>query len=168
VQRGRTSSAALGLPQGTPVAPGTLVQAKLSASYEVDLFGRVSSAVSAARADVTGSEATYRSVLLALQADVAQTYFQLRGTDAEIALLREIVQSREESVRIYRRRVELGDIGELDLERAQTVLSNTRADVIAAERLRGWLEHALAVLLGRVRDRSGPSSIRCRTRWRCP
>ncbi|TFV93025.1 efflux transporter outer membrane subunit, partial [Oxalobacteraceae bacterium OM1] len=113
------------------------------------LFGRVASNVGAAQADAAGSEATFRSVLLALQADVAQTYFRLRAADAELAFLNETVRLREENVRINQRRFDLGDIGELDLARAKTELSTTRADAIALERQRAQLEHALAVLLGK-------------------
>lgn len=148
-QRARASTVALGLPQGARVAPATAWQGGLTASYEVDLFGRIAGNVSAAQADAAASEATYRSVLLALQADVAQTYFRLRAADAELALLNRTVGLREENVRINQRRYELGDIGELDLTRARTELATTRADAIALERLRAQLEHALAVLLGK-------------------
>lgn len=148
-QRGRASALSLGLPQGTPVAPVTAWQGRLTASYEVDLFGRVSANVSAAQADADASEATYRSVLLALQADVAQTYFRLRATDAELAFLNETVRLRAENVRINQRRYDLGDLGELDLARSKTELATTRSDAIALERQRAQLEHALAVLLGR-------------------
>jgi multidrug efflux system outer membrane protein len=148
-QRGRASAASLGLAPGAPVAPATVWQARLTASYEVDLFGRVGNNISAAQADAAASEATYRSVLLALQADVAQTYFRLRATDAELALMRETVGTREENVRINQRRYEVGDLGELDLARAKTELSTARADAIALERQRAQLEHALAVLLGK-------------------
>jgi outer membrane protein, multidrug efflux system len=148
-QRGRASDVSLGLPQGTPVRPVTAWQGKLTASYEVDLFGRVANNVSAAQADAAASEATYRSVLLALQADVAQTYFRERALDAELALLNETVRLREENVRINQRRYDLGDLGELDLARAKTELSTTRSDAIALERQRAQLEHALAVLLGK-------------------
>lgn len=148
-RRGRSSPASLGLPEGTPVSPASIYQARLSASYEVDLFGRVSSNVSAARADAQASEASVRSVLLALQADVAQTYFRLRAADAELALLRETVRLREENVRINQRRYELGDLGELDLVRARTEMETTRSEAIALERQRAQLEHALALLLGR-------------------
>ncbi len=149
LQRDRPSSVSLREPAGTPVAPLTSWQAKLSASYEVDLFGRVANNVSAAQADAAASQATWHSVLLALQADVAQTYFRLRALDAELALLRQTVHLREENVRINQRRFDLGDLGELDLARAKTELATTRADAIALERQRAQLEHALAVLLGR-------------------
>ena len=148
-QRGAASSASLGLPQGSPVATNNLFQASLGASYEIDLFGRVASNVSAAQADAAASEATFRSVLLALQADVAQTWFRLRAADTELGLLRDTVRLREENVRINARRFELGDIGELDLARARTELATTTSEAIAMERSRAQLEHALAILLGK-------------------
>lgn len=148
-QRARASDVALGLPQGTATAPVTAWQAKLTASYEVDLFGRVAGSINAAQADAAASEALYRSVLLALQADVAQNYFRLRGADAEQALLDETVRLREENVRINQRRFDLGDLGELDLQRAKTELATTRSEALGVQRQRAQFEHALAVLLGK-------------------
>jgi len=149
VQRARASASSLGLPEGAPVAPSTAWQGRLTASYEVDLFGRVGNNVNAAQADAAASEATFRSVLLVLQADVAQTYFRLRATDAELAFLNETVRLREENVRINQRRFDLGDLGELDLARSKTELATTRSEAIALERQRAQSEHALAVLLGK-------------------
>jgi multidrug efflux system outer membrane protein len=148
-QRGRSSPLSLGLPQGTPVAPATTYNANLTASYEVDLFGRVSSNVSAARNDAASVEATYRSVLLSVQADVAQTYFRLRATDAELETLNRTVQTREENVKVNQRRFDLGDIGEFDLSRAKTELATARAEAIGLQRQRVTTEHALAVLMGK-------------------
>ncbi|NGZ83620.1 efflux transporter outer membrane subunit [Duganella aceris] len=148
--RQQQSNVALGLPAGAPVtAPGNVFQANLTASYEVDLFGRVSSNVSAARNDAASIEATYRSVLLSVQADVAQTYFRLRATDAELDTLNRTVQTREENVKVNQRRFDLGDIGEFDLARAKTELATTRAEAIGLQRQRVTTEHALAVLLGK-------------------
>ncbi|KQW96468.1 RND transporter [Massilia sp. Root418] len=148
-QRALSSPTQAGLPPGTPMSPHTSYTARLTASYEVDLFGRVSSGVAAARNDAATAEAAYRSVLLALQADVAQAYFRLRATDAELATLARTVQTREENVQVNQRRFDLGDIGEFDLARARTELSSTRADAIGLQRQRATTEHALAVLLGR-------------------
>jgi len=130
-------------------APGTTYSAHLTASYEVDLFGRVASNVAAARNDAEGSLATYRSVLLSLQADVAQAYFRLRATDAELDTLAETVRLREENVKVNQRRFDHGDIGEFDLSRAKTELATTRAEAIGLQRQRATVEHALAVLLGK-------------------
>jgi multidrug efflux system outer membrane protein len=148
-QRGRVSPLSLGLPDGTAVAPANAYQAKLSASYELDLFGRVGASVSAAQADAAGSEATYKSVLLALQADVAQTYFRIRALDAELATLARNVDLRAQSVKVSQSRFDNGDIGEFDLVRAKAELASARSEAIGLERQRVQLEHALAVLLGK-------------------
>ncbi|MGO4382081.1 efflux transporter outer membrane subunit [Pseudoduganella sp. RAF53_2] len=160
-QRGQQSPTELGLPAGTSVSPSTAYSARLTASYEVDLFGRVSSDVAAARNDAATVEANYRSVLLSLQADVAQTYFKLRATDAELDTLAETVRLREENVKINQRRFDLGDIGEFDLTRAKTELSTTRAEAIGLQRQRVTTEHALAVLLGKpaASYSAGPSPL---------
>ena len=134
---------------GNAAAPRTSYSASLSASYEVDLFGRVGANIEAARQDAGASEAGYRSVLLSLQADVAQTWFRLRALDAELATVDSALRLREESVRVNQRRFDLGDIGEFDLTRAKTELSATRAEAIGLQRQRTNAEHALAVLLGR-------------------
>jgi len=148
-QRGRASALEANLPQGSAVAPRTTYNASLSASYEVDLFGRVSSNVAAARQDAGAVEANYRSVLLSLQADVAQAWFRLRALDAELETLAQTVRLREESVGVNQRRFDLGDIGEFDLTRARTELATTRLEAVGLQRQRATTEHALAVLLGR-------------------
>ncbi|WLI90908.1 efflux transporter outer membrane subunit [Massilia sp. R2A-15] len=149
--RGVQVGAGVGAHRGASptVAQATSYQAKLTASYEVDLFGRIGAGVSAAQADAAGSEATYKSVLLALQADVAQTYFRLRSTDAELATLAKSVDLRAQSVKGNQSRFDNGDIGEFDLVRAKADLAAARAEAIGLQRQRVQLEHALAVLLGK-------------------
>lgn len=148
--RGRSSDAALGVPQGTKVPTSNFFQAGLSASYEVDLFGRVANNVNATKADANATEATYRSVLLALQANVAQTYYRVRESDAEFALLKETVRLREDNVKFAQSRFNAGDISEIDLLRARTERATAQSDAIGIERQRAVAEHALAVLLGRA------------------
>lgn len=133
-----------------PQAPAaTQWRGLVTVSYEVDLFGRVSDGIAAARGDYEALQAAYFSVQLALQADVAQTYFALREADEELELLRDTLRLREASVRLLARRFDLGDISELDLARALTELETTRSEAIALERRRAQIEHALALLLGR-------------------
>ena len=147
-QRTRPSAREAGLPPGTGVAPVSTYTASLSASYEVDLFGRVAAGVQAARQDAGAVEASYRSVLLSLQADVAQTWFRLRALDAELDTVERAVRLRAESVAVNQRRFDLGDIGEFDLARARTELAASRAEAVGLQRQRTTAEHALAVLLG--------------------
>lgn len=148
--RGRSSDASLGVPQGSKVPTANFFQTGIRASYEIDLFGRVANNVNAAKADAGATEATYRSVLLTLQADVAQTYFQLRESDAELALLKETVRLRDDNVKLAQSRFSAGDISEIDLSRARTERATAQSEAIGIERQRAVAEHALAVLLGRA------------------
>jgi len=148
--RQRPSPATLRVPSDTDLAPQTVWRAQVFASYEVDLFGRIADNVSAARSDAESVEATYRSILLALQADVARLYFELRATDAELALLRETLKLREQNADLTQKRYDAGATSELDVARARTELATTRSEAIALERRRGEVEHALAVLVGKV------------------
>ncbi len=148
--RTRSSAVSLGLPKGAEVPASNIFSAGLSASYEIDLFGRVANNVRATRADADATQATWRSVLLALQADVAQTYFRVRQADAEYALLQQTLRLRADNVKLAQSRFDAGDIGELDLTRAKTERATAEADAIGVERQRAVAEHALAVLLGRT------------------
>lgn len=148
VARTRQAPLELRLPAGTPVPATNVYQATLSASYEADLFARVSSQLAAARSDLGASQANYRAVLLALQADVAQAWLRLRALDAELAALRHAVGLREQSLGLTERRFAFGDIGEFDVVRARTELAGARGDAIGVRQQRAVAEHALAILLG--------------------
>lgn len=148
--RQRVSAASLFEPDGANVPQQTFWRAQASASYEVDLFGRVSSTVDAARADTQRNEALYRSVLLALQADVAQNYFAVRELDAEADVIAQAVQLREQALKLVKRRYTEGEITELDVSRATAELAAAQSDAMTVQRLRAVSEHSLAVLLGNV------------------
>ncbi|AOK32512.1 efflux transporter outer membrane subunit [Burkholderia singularis] len=144
------SSASQFQPSGTGPLTTTLWRAQGTVSYEADLFGRVSRDVEASRADAAQSEALFRSVQLALQADVAQNYFELRRLDADQDLYRRTVELREEALKLAQRRFTEGDISELDVSRAKNELSTAQADAVGVARRRAASEHALAILLGKA------------------
>ncbi|MDB6066865.1 MAG: transporter, hydrophobe/amphiphile efflux family [Pedosphaera sp.] len=126
----------------------------LDLSYEVDLWGRVRRSFQSARADAQASLAAFHTVLLTLQADVAQNYFALRALDAEIATVDGTVDLRVEQVRLVRSRFEGGIGSELDIARAETELATTQAEAAALARRRAELENAIAILVG-----SNPTSF---------
>lgn len=148
--RERLSPAFEFLPQNANVPTTTLWQAQATVSYEADLFGRVKSNVSATRADSQQSEALFRSVQLALQADVAATYFALRELDTERDLYGRTVALREQGVTLVQHRFDEGEVSELDLSQAKSELATTRADAVGVERQRAAAEHSLAILLGKA------------------
>lgn len=131
-------------------ASQTLWRAQAGISYEVDMFGRVASTVDAADADTQRSEALFHSVLLALQADVAQNYFALRELDAEIEVYNRGIALREQALKVVQQQYALGDISELDVARAESELATARSDGMTVQRLRAASEHSLAVLLGKT------------------
>lgn len=130
--------------------PATLVTAGLNFSYEADLFGRLSGASDAARADATAREALLQSTRLMVQADVAQTYLQLRSLQTERQLVEQSLTAYRETLNLIERRFRAGDAAELDVARMQTEVSATEAETLALERQQTTLTHALAVLVGDV------------------
>lgn len=120
----------------------------LALSYEVDLWGRVRRSVEAAQADVDGATADYHALLLSLQAELASSYFRMRTLDGEIALLNQTVGLRQEALQLVQSRYEHGQIGQLDLSRAEAELASTRAEAIGLQKQRGELENRIALLIG--------------------
>src|SRR5207245_948661 len=123
-------------------------QTPLDLSYEIDLWGRVRRGFESARAEAAASLAAFHSVLLTLQADVAQNYFLLRSLDAEIASVTSTVGLRKEQLQLVRSRFEGGIGNELDIARAETELATTEAEAASLAKRRVELENALAILVG--------------------
>jgi hydrophobe/amphiphile efflux-1 (HAE1) family protein/NodT family efflux transporter outer membrane factor (OMF) lipoprotein len=120
----------------------------LDLSYEIDLWGRVRRGFESARADAQASLADFYSVLLTLQADVAQNYFALRALDAEIRTVTGTIELRREQLRLVRSRFEGGVGNQLDVAHAETELAATEAEAASLARRRAELENAIAVLVG--------------------
>ncbi|EER57548.1 outer membrane efflux protein, partial [Acidovorax delafieldii 2AN] len=131
-------------------APATLGTVGLSASYEPDLFGRLSQASDAARLDAAASEALLQSARLMVQADVAQTYLQLRSAQAEQVLVQESLAAYQSTLHLTQRREQAGDVAELDVARVQSEVAATESEVLALQRQQALLTNALAVLTGEV------------------
>jgi multidrug efflux system outer membrane protein len=123
-------------------------QTPLDLSYEIDLWGRVRRGFESARAEAAASLAAFHSVLLTLQADIAQNYFLLRSLDAEIASVTSTVGLRHEQLQLVRSRFEGGIGNELDIARAETELATTEAEAASLAKRRVELENALAILVG--------------------
>ena len=137
-------------PDGVEIPTENVWRAQASAGYEVDLFGRVSDSIKASAAQAEQSEALFRSVRLALQADVAQSYFNLRELDAELDVYNRSVALRSRALELVQRRFDAGETSELDVVRGQSELATARSEAMTAERLRAASEHSLAVLLGKI------------------
>lgn len=145
VVRQRTSEA---VDNPLPMPVSTTYTAPLSASWEIDLFGRVRRLSESARADAEASAATFESVRLSLTAEVASTYFTLRGLTRELAIVRDTVGLRQHELEMVKTRVRLGTAADLDAARAETELATAEADAAALANQRAAEQNALAVLVG--------------------
>jgi multidrug efflux system outer membrane protein len=119
-----------------------------SLSYELDLWGRVRRVVEAADAQALAAQDDRDGVVLLLSAQVAQTYWQLRGLDVERNILDNALATRRESQQLIEARFNAGLSNELDVSRARIERANAEADLHDVQRQRNALEHALAVLVG--------------------
>ncbi len=119
-----------------------------SLSYEMDLWGRVKRVVEAADAQALATQNERDGVILMLSAQVATTYWQLRGMDAEMAVLKQALAARGEALQVVDARFNSGLTNELDVARARVERANAEADLHEVQRQRNLLENALAVLTG--------------------
>jgi len=121
-----------------------------SVSWELDLWGRVRRTVEAGEAALDASVADIGDVRLSMQSTLAQTYFTLRVSDAEARLMEQTVQAYERSLRMTSNRYEAGVAMQADVAAARTQLENARTQLLALQRQRAQLEHAMAVLMGQT------------------
>ena len=124
-------------------------QLGLSASYELDFWGKYARADEAARARLLAQTASRGTVLSTLYANVAQSYFALRALDAQQTLGEQTLATRTENLRLQNRRFSAGVVGEMDLRQAESEAAAIQATLQQTAQNRSNAEAALAVLLGR-------------------
>ena len=128
----------------------TSFDAGLDISYEVDLFGRVSRGVEAARGDVAAADADADAVRVAIVAETARAYADAANAAERLAVAQHIVELLDKSLHLTQRRVEVGLNSRLDTARIATLRNQRQAEIpaIAAERDNALFR--LATLTGRA------------------
>lgn len=135
---------------GAPLTnPYNAVQAAVSASWELDFFGRVRRLDEAAQADWRASEAARRATVLSVAAAVAQTYVALRAADRQLEIAQATLKSRTDALTLFDERFAGGVISEIELNQAQSEQAAALASVPEIERQVAQQENALSLLLGR-------------------
>ena len=141
------------LPSGVVAAGAgtrTVYQASASASWDLDVWGKIRRQLESDVARSQASAADVAAARLSAQATLAEDYFELRAAEEELRLLKTSVQDYQASLQIAQNRVNAGVTTLADVYTARTQLENTVAQENTVELTRAKLEHAIAVLVGRA------------------
>jgi NodT family efflux transporter outer membrane factor (OMF) lipoprotein len=129
---------------------GWQVDAGLTVGYEVDLFGRVSRGVEAARGDLAAAEADADAVRVTIVAETARAYADAASSAERLAVAEKIVALLDQSVKLTARRAEVGLTTRLDTARVAALRNQRAADIPAIAAERDAALFRLATLTGRT------------------
>jgi multidrug efflux system outer membrane protein len=121
----------------------------LSASFELDIWGKLRRATESARASLLASEQGKGTVVLTVVTTVATGYIQLRALDRQLEIAQYTSQSLGEAARLQRIRFEEGAIPQSDYQQAEAQYREAVSRVPELEREIAQQENFLSVLLGR-------------------
>ncbi|MFN3314583.1 MAG: efflux transporter outer membrane subunit [Hyphomonas sp.] len=121
---------------------------RLSASYQLDLFGANAASREAALASLDAAIFQQRALELTVQSDVASTWFGLLSSREQLDVARRNLEISEHVFQIVEVRYEAGAISGFDVSAQSAQLANARARIPQLEAQITGLETALAILLG--------------------
>ncbi|HEX4153175.1 MAG TPA: efflux transporter outer membrane subunit [Steroidobacteraceae bacterium] len=145
---GPTASSSAQALIGALEQPVNLYQLGFDASWEIDLFGKVRREVEAAGAQSAGAVESRNDLLLSLEAEVAQTYLQLRTGQALTQVTLDLIAAQRGVAELTQDRHEHGLAGEPDVDAARAQLTNLESQLPPYEQMVSTSKHALAVLIG--------------------
>ncbi|MCM1111234.1 MAG: TolC family protein [Clostridium sp.] len=130
-----------------------------SASWEIDIFGKVREGVRQKKAAWRASRAEYAAMQVSVAAEIATNYIDLRVAQAQLAVARDHIASQERVVKIAEARHETGLVSALDVAQARSVYYSTLSTVPSLENQIHTDLNAIATLLGIYADQL-PASVR--------
>jgi multidrug efflux system outer membrane protein len=123
------------------------VGASVSA-WELDLWGRLRSLSSEALQKYSALAETRNAAQLSLVAEVANAYLTLRADQELLRLSRETLAAQQKSYDLTKQLVDVGNVAQLDLRRAEIALRTAESDMATYTRLAAQDRNALVLLLG--------------------
>ena len=118
------------------------------ASWEADLFGRISGNVAASRADLAAAGYSLADLQRLIVGQVALTTIQARATAAQLAIARDTLAYQDENLQIARWRNQAGLVSSLDVEQARSQRAATAASVPLLESNLAASANAISTLIG--------------------
>jgi len=126
--------------------------AAIVAGWELDLFGRIRRNVESQRAGTAASAADLAALQVAIVAEVASSYIELRGLQERLRVARDNAANQRETLRLVDARFDAGRGTEFDTSRARAQLEATLSRVPVLEAQVAVAMHRIAVLSGRTPD----------------
>lgn len=120
----------------------------LVSSWEIDFFGRLASLSEVARAQFLATQEASRAAQVTLVGSVVTAWLNLIADEELLALARQTLSTREESLKLVQLRFDNGASSELDLRQAQSLAETARVAAAQAQRQRLLDQNTLSLLLG--------------------
>ena len=124
--------------------------AGIDVAYEVDLFGRVSRGVEAARDDLAASQADADAVRVMVVADTTRAYADAASSAAQLTVAHQIVDLLDQQLGLTRKRYDAGLENGLAIARIATLRDQRAAEIPSLEAARAAALFRLATLTGRA------------------
>jgi NodT family efflux transporter outer membrane factor (OMF) lipoprotein len=150
-----------GQPSASSNVPTTDYDLALTASWDIDLFGRLRSGALAAGADADAQAAAIDSLRVAVVADTVLAYVDLCGATRAAAVSRELIAVQERSLVLVRNQLAAGEVSPLEVSQAASLLESTRATLAPFEAARANALYRIATLQGRPPAEADAFNISC-------
>lgn len=144
---------------GDSKSKGSTYSPSLDAQWELDVWGRIRSGVTAASRDFDAAEADYTAARESIAAQTMQAYFELVAAEKLLALSKRRLASFQSSFDLVDRRFEQGLGGLADIHLARTDVENTKSQVALRVDSRDQAARGLAALTGAYPDLSASHSV---------
>ena len=122
--------------------------AQLSASWELDFFGKNRAALDTALGSAQAAEADAQAARVLLASNVARSYFQLVRLNEQAFVARRTLAQREEPLKLVQDRVAAGLDTRLELRQSEGGLPEARLQLETVQEQMTLTRNALAALVG--------------------
>jgi outer membrane protein, multidrug efflux system len=133
---------------GFPPAVGNQVQLNGAVSWELDLFGHLRRLTEASRADYLATQSAQQATRIAIIANVATSYLQLRDFDNQLLIAQSTLASRKSAVDLFEERYRGGVVSKVQLSQAQSEYESAQTSAYAIRQQIAQQENAISLLLG--------------------
>ena len=124
---GATTASVTGIGQHRRIRVSSNDQISLSASYEIDFWGKNRASLEAAQSTAFASRFDVGTVTLTTQASVANTYFACSAAQERLAIQQQNLDIANRVLRVIRQRVAVGTGTGLELAQQETVVAQQQA-----------------------------------------